>query len=358
MTRHSLGRCTNAGPSGPIFSRASTSFVITALLRSLRLDPYLVALLGAVVLASMLPVRGAGRAVLDIVVYIAIAGLFLLYGARLSPAQVWTGLLHWRLQITVFMATYVLFPAMGLAAWWLLQSRLDDSLALGVAFLCILPSTVQSSIGFTSIARGNVAAALSSASMSNLAGVALTPLLASLLLSTGAHQSSSEAVPNIALQLLLPFVVGQVLRPVIGEWLLRRKAATAVFDRSCILLVVYSAFSAGVIEGIWSSVDAGSLALLLLVDAVLLALALALTTLISRRLRFSPEDEIAIVFCGSKKSMATGIPMANVLLPASTVALAVVPLMIFHQMQLFVCAVLAKGYAAREQAESVIDRQV
>ena len=329
--------------------------VISALLRSLRLDPYLVALLGAVVIASVVPVRGAGREVLDVVVYVAIALLFLLYGARLSPAQIWTGLLHWRLQLTVFMATYVLFPAMGLVAWWLLQPWLDRSLALGVAFLCILPSTVQSSIGFTSIARGNVAAALSSASISNLAGVALTPLLASLLLSTGSHLGPGDAVRNIALQLLLPFVVGQALRPLIGEWLLQRKAATALFDRSCILLVVYSAFSAGVIEGIWRSVDAPNLAILLLANTVLLALALALTTCFSRLLHFDTEDEIAVVFCGSKKSMATGIPMANVLLPASTVALAVVPLMIFHQMQLFVCAVLAKRYAARGQAESVVD---
>jgi solute carrier family 10 (sodium/bile acid cotransporter), member 7 len=211
----------------------------------------------------------------------------------------------------------------------------------------VLPSTVQSSIAFTSIARGNVAAALCSASVSNLFGMVLTPALVALLLSTHGAGFSFAAVQDIALQLLLPFAAGQALRPLIGAWLIRHKAITAVVDRGSILLVVYAAFSAGMVAGIWAQVTWASLGLVLLLDMLMLGLVLTATTCASRWMGFSTEDEIAIVFCGSKKSLAGGIPMANILFPGHAVGLIVLPLMLFHQAQLFICATLARRYAQR-----------
>lgn len=318
----------------------------------MKLDPYLLALAGVVLLAALFPATGVWQARLEDIVYAAIATLFFLYGARLSPRQIRDGLLHWRLQALVFAATYGLFPLIGLSTAWLVRPWLDPWLTTGILVLCILPSTVQSSIAFTSIARGNVPAALSSASLSNIAGVVLTPVLASLVLTAGAHSLPTGAIRDIALQLLLPFAIGQAMRPLIGSWTPRWKTLTSLFDRGCILLVVYAAFSAGVVEGVWQRLDATNLAVILLVDVVILAVILVMTTQVSRALRFNKEDEIAIVFCGSKKSMATGIPMATVLLPTTGVALAVVPLMIFHPLQLFVCALLAKKYAERQSQKS------
>jgi solute carrier family 10 (sodium/bile acid cotransporter), member 7 len=212
--------------------------------------------------------------------------------------------------------------------------------------LCVLPSTVQSSIAFTSIARGNVPAALCAATASNLFGIVLTPLLAGLLLS--AHSVfSASGVGDIVLELLLPFAVGQLTRPWIGEWVGRNKHLVGLVDRGSILLVVYVAFSEGVTHGIWHQLDATQLMSLALLDAALLAAVLLATTGISRLLGFSRADEITIVFCGSKKSLASGLPMANVLFAGQSLGLVVLPLMLFHQIQLMVCAALARRYGAQ-----------
>lgn len=322
---------------------------LTRIPSSLRIDPYLVALVATVALAVLLPVRGAGAEAMDWAVYAAVALLFFLYGARLSPQAVLEGLLHWRLQSLVFVGTFILFPAIGLVLTTLLRPWLTPELALGILFVCALPSTVQSSIAFTSIARGNVSAALCSASISNLLGMVLTPALMVVLMNAHGAGFSLKALEGIALQLLLPFIAGQLLRPLIGAWLLRHKAITSVVDRGSILLVVYAAFSAGMVAGIWSRVSPTGLALVLLLDVVLLALVLLVTTRVSRWCGFSTEDEIAIVFCGSKKSLAAGIPMANILFAGQALGLIVLPLMLFHQAQLFACATLARRYARRSE---------
>ncbi len=316
------------------------------------IDPYLMLLIATVALAAVLPARGEGARIADGAVTVAVALLFFLYGARLAPAAIWAGLTHWRLQGLVFLSTFALFPLLGLGVSSAARAWLPGEIATGILFLTLLPSTVQSSIAFTGIAGGNVPAALCSASVSNLVGTVLTPLIVALLLPLvglpGASGGVSwHAIESIAAQILLPFVAGQLARPLIGGWIARHKGPTTLVDRGSILLVVYAAFSEGVVAGIWHAVSAGDLALVLVCDGVLLAAVIALTTWGARRLRFSKTDEIAIVFCGSKKSMASGIPMATILFAGSSVSLIVLPLMIFHQVQLFVCAVLARRYAAQ-----------
>jgi sodium/bile acid cotransporter 7 len=252
----------------------------------------------------------------------------------------------------VFASTFLLFPLLGLAAKLLVPGVLTPELYVGLMFLCCLPSTVQSSIAFTSIARGNVAAAICSASLSNLIGIVLTPLLVALLLFAGTRGggASLDSVREIMLQLLVPFVTGQLLRRWIGGFVTKHKKVLGYVDRGAILLVVYAAFSTGVVAGIWGRLPPVSLVLLLVVNIVLLTIAMVTTAVAARRLGFSREDEIAIVFCGSKKSLASGVPMATVLLPAATVGLTVLPLLLFHQIQLMVCAWLARRYAARPVA--------
>ena len=320
--------------------------MLQRLLSRLPIDPYLIALLGAVALATVLPARGAAAPLMDNAVYCAVGLLFFLYGARLSPKAVANGVAHWRLQSLVLASTFLLFPAIGLAMTFVVRPFLSPDLALGMLFVCLLPSTVQSSIAFTSIARGNVPAALCSASVSNLFGMVITPGLVALLLD--AHGGFNlTALWDIGLQLLLPFAAGQVVRPFIGNWLLRHRVITSIVDRGSILLVVYAAFSAGMVEHIWSQVSLGSLALVVVINLLILALVLTATTMISRLAGFSTEDEIAIVFCGSKKGLAGGVSMANILFAGHAVGLIVLPLMLFHQAQLFACATLARRYAQR-----------
>jgi solute carrier family 10 (sodium/bile acid cotransporter), member 7 len=318
------------------------------ILSRLRPDPYIVALLATVALAALLPARGVAVTGLSRATVIAIGVLFFLYGARLSTREAINGLRHWRLHMTVFASTFLLFPLLGLAARLLVPTVLTPELHAGLMFLCCLPSTVQSSIAFTSIARGNVAAAICSASLSNLVGIVLTPVLVVVLVFTNDGIGVSlESVGGIVLQLLVPFVAGQLVRRWIGGFITKDKKVFGHVDRGAILLVVYTAFSKGVVAGIWGRLVPLSLGVLLVVNLVLLAIVMVTTSVAARKLGFSRADQIAIVFCGSKKSLASGVPMATVLLPEATVGLTVLPLMLFHQIQLIVCAVLARRYAAR-----------
>ncbi|MDE2182194.1 MAG: bile acid:sodium symporter [Alphaproteobacteria bacterium] len=316
--------------------------------KALRLDPFLVALVATVVLASLLPCYGEGARVMGWVTDGAIALLFFLHGARLSREAILAGLGAWRIHGLALGSTFVLFPAMGLVLRALSHGWLNPAIADGLLFLCLLPSTVQSSIAFTSIARGNVPAAVCSASASNLIGIFITPLLTGLLLLGGPRGGFSlHAVEAIMLQLLLPFVLGHLSRPLTKAFLEGHRSVIGKVDRSVILLVVYTAFSAAVIEGLWHKYSWSDLGWTVALNAVLLALALTLTRLVARWAGLKREDEIAVVFCGSKKSLASGVPMAGVLFPPTLLGPMILPLMLYHQMQLMACAVLARRYAAR-----------
>ncbi|MER5939810.1 bile acid:sodium symporter family protein [Streptomyces sp. NPDC001928] len=307
------------------------------------IDPYILLLLGTVGLAALIPARGTGADVASGASTAAIAFLFFLYGARLSTREAMDGLKHWRLHATVLACTFLIFPLLGLAARGFVPVLLNQPLYQGLLFLTLVPSTIQSSIAFTSMARGNVPAAICAGSFSSLAGIVVTPLLAAAVLGSSAG-FSADSVVEIVLQLLVPFVAGQVLRRWIGGFVARHKKALGLVDRGSILLVVYTAFSEGMVQGIWHQVSPLRLGGLLAVEAVLLAVMLALTWYGAKALRFNREDRIAIQFAGSKKSLAAGLPMASVLFGAHA-SLAVLPLMLFHQMQLMVCAVIAKRRA-------------
>jgi sodium/bile acid cotransporter 7 len=317
-------------------------------------DSFTLAILAIVALALVLPCSGEGARLVGIGSEIAIALLFFLQGARLSRAAVLGAILHWRLHLLILAATFLAFPLFGLALHPLSGTILAPPLYVGLVFLCTLPSTVQASVIFTSIAGGNVPAALCSASLSTVLGMALTPLLVGLLLQ--AHGGASlNGIGSIVLHLLLPFLAGQALQSRMATWMQRHGREVVLVDRASVLIMVYGAFSAATLSGAWSLIPASSLAVLAIVDGALLAAMLAGTAFAARRLGFSREDEIAIVFCGSKKSLVTGIPMANALFAGAPLGLLVLPLMVFHQMQLMACATLARRYALSQPAREVAE---
>ena len=319
----------------------------SGLLARFKIDPYILALISTVAVASLIPARGEIAVGFGWLTKVAIALLFFLHGAKLSREAVIAGISHWRLHLTVLLATFALFPLLGLIAMHLPPQVLTPTLATGVLFLCCLPSTVQSSIAFTSIARGNIAAAVCAASASNLFGILLTPILVALLMGVKGAGGLWGQVEAVVVQLLLPFIAGQIARRWIGPWIEANKRILGFVDRGSILLVVYTAFSEAVVQGIWHKVTAFELVKLLGVCAVLLAIVLAATAYGARAMGFSKEDEITIAFCGSKKSLASGVPMAGILFPPATVGLLILPLMLFHQIQLMACAFIAQRYAAR-----------
>ncbi|MBC3916383.1 bile acid:sodium symporter [Undibacterium sp. CY18W] len=301
-----------------------------------------------VALASLFPAKGVVATGFDHLATGMIALLFFMHGAKLSREAVLAGITHWRLHLLVMVFTFAVFPLVGLSLKPLLLLLLTPELYVGILFLCVLPSTVQSSIAFTSVARGNVPAAVCSASASNMLGIFITPMLVSLVVvAHGESHSSIDAMLKIVYQLLLPFVAGQLVRPLLQAWMEKYAGVLKMVDQSSILLVVYVAFSEAVVQGLWQQLPPLMLLSLLAISGVILAIIMGLTMFVSRRFGFSKEDEITIVFCGSKKSLASGVPMAKVLFASHAVGMVLLPLMLFHQLQLMVCAVMAQRYAKR-----------
>jgi len=317
-------------------------------------DNFTLTLLAVVLTATLLPASGQIATVFDWITNLAIALLFFLHGAKLSREAILAGAGHWRLHLLVFSCTFILFPLLGLALKPALEPLLGKDLYLGMLYLCALPATVQSAIAFTSLARGNIPAAICSAAASSLLGIFLTPLLVAFLMGVhGDNGSILDAIGKISLQLLLPFILGQIAQRWIGGWVSKNRNWLKYVDQSSILLVVYTAFSAAVIGGLWQQVPLLTLLAVILACCVLLALALLLTHLFGKWLGFNLEDRITILFCGSKKSLATGVPMAQVLFAGSSIGVLILPLMLFHQIQLMVCAVLAQRYARRPECEAI-----
>lgn len=308
------------------------------------LDPFVVLILLALVLGLLLPLPAAAIDGVERVGDVAIFLLFLAYGLRLSTREVLGGLKNWRLQGGIFASTYVLFPVLGLLIAAVAEPLLGAALAAGMLYLTLLPSTVQSSVAFVSVARGNVAGAICAATISNVAGMVVTPLLVLWLMGASGTQGMG-GIQAVLLQLLLPFVVGQLLQPFLGDWVRAHSVITKVLDRGTVVLLVFGAVLSATADGVWQQVSPLMLVALLVLSGVLLAVMLVVTWYGGRGLGLDHGDRIALLMCGSKKSLATGLPMALVLFTPAVAATIAVPVIVFHQLQLVVCAALARRLA-------------
>ncbi len=317
-----------------------------------RLDPMMVKLIITVLLATFFPAKGAFVPFFSWLTTAAIALLFFMHGAKLSREKIVAGSRHWRLHLWIMFSTFVIFPILGLLLVWWHPVAVGADIYTGFLYLCILPATVQSAIAFTSMAGGNIAAAVCSASASSLLGVFISPLLVSLMMNihSAVPTDGLAQVGRIMLQLLAPFVLGHLAQRWIGGWVEKHRSLIGKTDQTSILLVVYSAFSEAVVNGIWHRVGVDTLLWILAGSLLLLFIVLAINLSAARLFGFSRPDEITILFCGSKKSLANGVPMANILFPPSVVGIIVLPLMVFHQVQLMVCSFIAQRYKKQNDA--------
>ncbi|MDQ4088245.1 MAG: bile acid:sodium symporter [Pseudomonadota bacterium] len=311
-------------------------------------DRFILWLLAAVLLGARLPVRGAAAVAVDALTLAAIFSLFFLHGVRLPREALVSGVTDWRLHMAILALTFACFPLIGIAMSLALPGLLAPELWTGLLFLCALPSTVQSSIAYTSLARGNVAGAVAAAAFSNLAGVFLTPLLAALILQAQGATISLAGVGKIFTLLFLPFLLGHALRPRLFALVAKRPTLTTIVDKGTILLAVYGAFSAATVEGVWTRLPPAEVGILAALLLLLLALVLAAAWAVGRLGAFGYESRAAIFFCGSVKSLASGAPMARILFPGAAAGLIILPVMIFHTLQLIVCAWIAGAMARRE----------
>jgi sodium/bile acid cotransporter 7 len=321
------------------------------MLRKILPDLFLLVLIGTVLLASLLPARGPFAVAVGWLATATVVLLFFFHGAKLAREQVIAGITHWRLHLAILGTTFVMFPIVGFAATHLLAGMIPAPLATGILFLTCLPSTVQSAIAFVGMAHGNVGAAVASASGSQMLGVVMTPVFMGLLAGTHGAAGGIEGIAEVGVQILVPFVAGHLLRPWLKEWIARNKSLVNLTDRSTIVIAVYSAFSAAVLGGLWHQLSPSALVMLFAIDAVLLAIGLGFSFGLGLVCGFAREDRIALLFCGTKKSLVQGVPMARVLFPGAQAGLIVLPVMIFHQMQLMACAFIARGFANRYEAE-------
>ncbi|AQP44157.1 bile acid:sodium symporter family protein [Tessaracoccus flavus] len=306
----------------------------------LKLDPTVFLILGALALGLTLPIRGDAAAAFDVVTKVGVFVLFFGYGARLSAAETRAGLINWKLHLTILATTFVVFPLLALPM--LAVPGLSEPIRIGLVFLCLVPSTVQMSITMTSLAGGNVPAAMVSATASNIAGVGITPLLA-ILFFPGADGGGIgfDQLVGVVVQLALPFLLGQLSRFATAGFMARHRSRLKYLDQVVIGLIVYGAFSDLRVSGVWRQLQPLDLVLVVPIVLGLMAAMFWLTWRAGGWLGFPREDRIALMFCGTKKSLATGVPMASVLFGGATVGLLVIPLMLYHQAQLLTGSVVA-----------------
>lgn len=310
---------------------------------------FLLGMFAAVVLGSVFPRFGADGGALhsEITVNLGIALVFFLHGVNLPLESLRRGVLAWRVHVVVQCLTYLVFPILWLLFYALFKHWISRDLMLGFCYLAVLPSTISSSVAMTAVARGDIPIAIFNATLSGLLGIVLTPLLINWLGDTTAHgMPLGETMLNIAQMLLLPIIVGQIVRPFVGQWFMRLKPYTNNLDKLVILFIVYAAFCNSAKSGLWQQNGISLIAITFAGDAIFLAAILWLSTFIARKLKFTREQEIAIVFCGSKKTLASGVPMATLIFGAHpALGMIVLPIMLYHQLQLFVCSWLANRYA-------------
>jgi sodium/bile acid cotransporter 7 len=318
----------------------------------LPVDWFVPALAAAVGLAWLMPGPGARGGALHAatVNQLGVALIFWLSGLSLPFAALRDGALRWRLHALIQASTFLLFPALGFALSIATRGWLPDETRLGFIFLGALSSTVSSAVALTAAAGGNVAVAVLNASLSSLLGVLLTPLWLSLAVAaSGAHLPLGKVFRDLLMLLVVPLAAGQACRPLLAAWAARHRRRLAVVDRLVILFMVYSSFCDATLGGVWSRSGPGAVALVLLICAALFALVLALILAACRAAREPRDERIAAAFIGSTKSLATGVPMAQILFAGQAgLGLILLPIMLYHPLQLVICGVLAARWRGRE----------
>ena len=318
----------------------------------MKFDWFLKGMIAAVVLAFVFPQPGAHGGFLhpEVLNKVGIALVFFLNGLSLSTNSLRQGVTRWQVHLLIQGSTFLVFPLLGLGLMQIGKGWMSPDILLGYFYLCALPSTVSSSVALTVAARGNVPVALFNATLSALIGVVLTPLWMAWAMG---HEGQALDVQPVVIDLLiwvvLPLAAGQLSRPWLTAWASRHKARIQIVDRLTILTLVYTSFSDSVQQGIWTQYGWSVLLQVLVVSSLLFFLIYNFTQFSSRLLRLPVEDQIAAVLCGSKKTLASGVPMASLIFGAHpALGLILIPIMLYHPLQLAVGGFLSQRWAERD----------
>lgn len=325
---------------------------IPALLNRLMPDRFILILIGAMLLAIVLP-AGAGQAQgASLAAGAAVFVVFLLHGIRLPRQQVIDGVRNWQVQGSLMLFVFGVMPLAGFALLHLFAPLLPPLLALGLLYCGVLPTTVQSATTYTHQAGGNVAISVVASALINLAAIVVTPALFALLAGrTAGADLSGALLPRIALMLLLPFVIGQAIQKWARPTAMRHPRMTRIIDQGAIAVAVYVAFSAAVIEGIWGRLIWADLSLLALAIVTMLAVGFGGGWLMARNVASRSEDRAAMLFVASHKSIAVGAPLATLLFPPAAAGVILLPILIYHMAQLIISSWIAPALARRSTVD-------
>lgn len=325
-------------------------------MRKIRVDWFLVGLLGVVLLAYWFPSIGATGGVLkpELTTKLGVALIFFLHGLLLPFSALRGGVLRWRVHLVIQGVTFLIFPLLGLLFVMASNGVVSGDLRLGFFYLCVLPSTVSSSIAMTALAQGNVAVAVFNATLSGVIGVALTPLWMSVMLHhAGGAMDVVDVIADLVTWLVLPLVVGQVLQPFVGDRARRHKKSVNRVDRFIILMLVYTSFCDSFLSHVWQGHGWQNMAVVVASTVLLLFVVLAGLWAACNRLHVAAADRAAIVFCGTKKSLANGVPMAGLIFAGHPgLGLILLPILMYHALQLLVCAPIAARWG-REATQAI-----
>jgi len=340
-------------PIGNQEKQASGLSLITNITKKIGLDPFILLLVGMIILARLFPKPGTyeGTFSLANIGSWGVSLIFFFYGLRLSPEKLKSGLSKWKLHILVQVATFVIFPLLVGAGMHLFKNESNQYLWLGIFFLAALPSTVSSSVVMVSIARGNMPAAIFNASISSLLGVFITPFLMGFVAdSASAPFDLTGIIIKLSLQVLGPVILSILLHYKWGGFAERNKKLLKSFDQSIILLIIYTSFCESFARNMFSGFSITDLMLLVIGMSGLFFTVYFIVKGLCKLLCFDREDTITALFCGSKKSLVHGTVMSKVLFAGSQVTgLLLLPLMIYHALQLITASIIAQKFAGEKQ---------
>lgn len=332
------------------------------IVKKLKKEWFLVSMVIAIILAILTPDvgRSGGWVHLDLLTGLGVALVFFLHGLGLSPKAIKAGISNWRLHIYIQLATFLFYPLIWVVLGESFLAYMPPALAFGFCYLFVLPSTISSSVAMTSVGKGNVPAAIFNASLSSILGIFITPLLIQLFMGyEGVELDLMASVTSIAQLLLLPMIVGQLARPFLLAKAEKHKSVVNKVDKYVILMIVYNAFCDSVANGIWQEFSLGLLVTSIAICVVILLIMVHSIQWGARRCQFDLPDEVAAVFCGTKKTLAAGIPMAKVIFAGDpSLGMILLPIMLYHPIQIFYCAMLANRYVKqKEQREQLATNQ-
>jgi sodium/bile acid cotransporter 7 len=315
-------------------------------MKKIGIDGFVIALLCAVLVAWLYPALGVmtSPVSLSLITDVGIAGIFFFYGLRINPTQMKSGVSNWKLHIVIQLTTFILFPALILFTMFFIPNVSGNLLWLGIFYVAALPSTVASSVLMVSIGKGNIPAAIFNASLSSVLGVVLTPLWMRLFLvhAQGGTAHFGDILLRLLLQIVLPLAIGFLLHRVLSVFAEKRKKPLRIFEKTVIVTIVYTAFSQSFAEGVFSDYALSTIVGVALGMALLFAVVYGVLKLVCKALHFSREDSITALFKGKKKSLVHGSAMVKVLFQGiASSGLILLPIMIYHIIQLLIVSVIA-----------------